>query len=104
MMEDGTLTFTLINGVSSPINITQLEVIYLGQKCQREIICQTEGFNEVIKIEPSEVRKVTAYCPDIHQDAVTDAYIYIRITYETVDAKDEKNIDTRAGLFLFPVK
>jgi len=103
MSTDGTLTFSVMNGAGSPANITNMEIVYLGKRCQKEAVCQIQNFDGKIKMKTQEVLEITANCPDVYQEVGTEAYTYMRIDYER-EKFDEGRMDTGEGLVVFPVR
>jgi len=105
MTPDGLVTFSMMNGAGNrPANITDMGVIYLSEGCQKEAICQIQNFQGKIKMEAGEVLEITAHCPDVHQEAGTKVYVYIRMTYEAVDVTNLKYKHTEDKIFFVPVK
>jgi len=104
MKRDGTLIFSIMKGAAGyPANITNLTVIYLGERCQREVVCPVKEFQDKIKMEPGEVIEVHTHCPDVHKEEGTKVYVYIRTAYEALDAKGRKHSQDEDGLAIFPV-
>jgi len=85
MTPDGIVGFSMMNGVgNNPVNITNMTIIYIGEKCEKEIICQIQNFQGNIEMKKSEVLEITAHCPDVQQNAGTETRIYMEKTYRVI--------------------
>jgi len=97
LLYDGTLSFSLMNGVGAPMKLTRLEVRYEGEHHYEDI----DGTKCIIQqpvtgteFGAGRVFQVIAYCPNINKDA-EHASIYLAFEYDYTHPKFDNEKQTR---------